>query len=256
MLYNRASFTLFPGLLKGIQLEELQRLLREISPQKLLDVATGAGNSMSAALEMWPDCREFTGIDISDRGFEQARKLFSFDGRIGFREMSASSLDFPEETFDAVMILNSLHHLESPEDSVREMYRVLAPGGRLWIGEMYRDGQRPEQMTHVLAHHWWSKIDRLVGISHNETFARSDLLALVAPLGAVHVETLDNHGDNASAHDPEIVEHFEKAFESYREKYAVLPEKEDLDREGEELLRRVRDIGFAHASQLHLVIRR
>ena len=135
-------------------MEELQRLLREIHPQKLLDVATGSGNSIAAGLEMWPGCRELTGVDISDRGFEQARERFSFEGGITFRVMSASSLDFPDGTFDAVMILNSLHHLESPEESLGEMYRVLAPGGRLWIGEMYRNGQRPTQMTHVLCHHW------------------------------------------------------------------------------------------------------
>ena len=163
-------------------------------------------------------------------------------------------MDFPDGTFDAVMILNSMHHLESPEESLTEMYRVLARGGRLWICEMYRDGQRPTQMTHVLCHHWWSKVDRLVGISHNETFTRYELEALVSSLDAVRIDTVDNHGDDSSALDPEPFEHFEKAFESYREKYADLPQREDLDREGAELLRRVRDIGFAQDSQINPII--
>ncbi len=235
-------------------MEELRKLLHEIRPQKLLDVATGAGNSMAAALEMWPGCSEYTGIDISDTGFEQAAERFSSEKRISFREMSASSLDFPDGTFDAVMILNSMHHLESPEESLGEMYRVLAPGGRLWICEMYRDGQRPTQMTHVHCHHWWSKVDRLVGISHNETFKRDELRALVSSLDVVRVDTVDNHGDDGSTKDPELYEHFEKTFESYREKYADLPQREDLDREGAELLRRVSEIGFARASQLNLII--
>ena len=211
---------------------------------------------MAAAIEIWPDCGEFTGIDISDKGFEQALERFSEHGNVSFREMSASSIDFPDETFDAVMILNSLHHLEDPRESIREMYRVLAPDGLLWVCEMYRDGQRPTQMTHVLCHHWWAKIDSLIGISHNETFTRDELRTLAAPLCAGKVDILDSHGDDDSVHDPEIIEHFEKAFESYGEKYADLPEKDELDREGRELLQRVREIGFARASQLNLIIRK
>jgi SAM-dependent methyltransferase len=237
-------------------MEDLQKLLREIRPKKLLDVATGAGNSMAAALETWPDCTEFTGIDISDKGFEQAGERFSEDGRISFSEMSASSMDFPDETFGAVMVLNSLHHLESPEKCLLEMYRVLAPGGLLWISEMYRDGQRPTQMTHVLFHHWWSKVDRLKGVSHNETFTRDELRALVAPLYSGNIDILDDHGDDDTAHDPEHFEHFEKAFESYAKKYADLPQRNELDREGKELLQRVRETGFARASQLNLIIRK
>jgi len=257
MWYTPGIFPLIAGSIrKDIQMEDLQKLLRKIRPQKLLDVATGAGNSMAAALEIWPDCTEFIGIDVSDKGFEQARERFSEDGRTSFRQMSASSMDFPDGTFDAVMILNSMHHLENLEESLLEMYRVLAPGGRLWISEMYRDGQRPTQMTHVLFHHWWSKVDRLIGISHNETFTRDELRTLGASVTAGKVDTLDDDGDDDSAHDGEFLEHFEKAFESYREKYADLPQRDDLDEEGKELLQRVSEIGFARASQLNLIIRK
>jgi ubiquinone/menaquinone biosynthesis C-methylase UbiE len=237
-------------------MKEIEKLLRGISPRSVLDVATGAGGSLAAALELWPDCAGFTGIDVTDRGFDQAAQNLPDDGRFTFRVMDASEMGFPEGSFDAVMMLNSLHHMADPLACLRGMYRVLAPGGLMWIAEMYRDGQRPTQMTHVLFHHWWAKIDTMTGKVHNETFTRKGLLGLLEELRPDGMSVLDEHGDDDQIHAPGMEEHFAKAFESYREKYSGLPDSEELDREGKALLERVREVGFAPASRLNAVIRK
>jgi SAM-dependent methyltransferase len=153
-------------------------------------------------------------------------------------------------------MLNSLHHMGDPAACLAGMYRVLAPGGLLWLAEMYRDGQRPTQMTHVLFHHWWSKIDRMTGTVHNETFTRDELLGMLEALSPDGMQLSDEHGDDDQSGAPEILEHFEKAFESYREKLTPLPGREEIEREGRKLLKRVEEVGFASASRLNAVIRK
>jgi ubiquinone/menaquinone biosynthesis C-methylase UbiE len=237
-------------------MKEIENLLREINPRRVLDVATGAGGSLAAALELWPGCGRFTGIDITDRGFDQAAENLPDGGRFTFTVMDASQMGFPDGSHDVVMMLNSLHHMADPGACLRGMHRVLAPGGLLWVAEMYRDGQRPTQMTHVLFHHWWAKIDTMTGRVHNETFTRKWLVGLLEDLHPDSMTLLDEHGDDGEIHAPGLEDHFVKAFESYREKYAGLPVREELDREGRALLERVREVGFAPASRLNAVIRK
>jgi SAM-dependent methyltransferase len=73
----------------------------------------------------------YTGIDLTDAAVELARKRFEVSGLKGeFRVADAERLDFPDESFDLVYSHGVLHHTPDIEAAVREIHRVLKPGGR------------------------------------------------------------------------------------------------------------------------------
>ena len=76
----------------------------------------------------------YTGIDLTDAAIELARKRFQVSGLKGeFRVADAERLDFPDASFDLVYSHGVLHHTPDIEAAVREILRVLKPGGRAMV---------------------------------------------------------------------------------------------------------------------------
>jgi SAM-dependent methyltransferase len=76
----------------------------------------------------------YTGIDLTDAAVELARKRFQVAGLKGeFRVADAERLDFPDASFDLVYSHGVLHHTPDIEAAVREIHRVLKPGGRAMV---------------------------------------------------------------------------------------------------------------------------
>ena len=110
----------------------------DLGPQsQVLDVCTGTGLvAMDIAQR---GGRRVVGIDLSDGMLAVARAKMR---RQGVREVSlvrgtAERLPFPDGSFDAVTFTYLLRYVEEPEAVLREMTRVLRPGGRLASLEFY-----------------------------------------------------------------------------------------------------------------------
>jgi ubiquinone/menaquinone biosynthesis C-methylase UbiE len=133
---------------------------------------------------------------------------------------------------------------------MRELLRVLKPGGRLLVAEMYCDGQAETQMTHVHLHHWWAAVDRANGIVHHETYTRMELLELVEAVGLEDrlILEISETADDPKA--PEISQQLEPVFERYIQRAEGHPE---LQQRGEELRRRLAEVGF-HSARSILVV--
>lgn len=69
-----------------------------------------------------------TGIDLNPRHLERAKKYVP-DARLMIGD--AEKLEFPNETFSAVVCTEVLEHLVHPQKALSEIRRVLKPGGRL-----------------------------------------------------------------------------------------------------------------------------
>jgi SAM-dependent methyltransferase len=76
----------------------------------------------------------YTGMDLTDAAVELARKRFQVSGLEGeFHVADAERLDFPDASFDLVYSHGVLHHTPDIEAAVREIHRVLKPGGRAMV---------------------------------------------------------------------------------------------------------------------------
>jgi SAM-dependent methyltransferase len=224
-------------------------ILGNISACRVLDVATGSGGLIHFLLDGLKEYTEIIGVDNNDRAAATFSKAFKENPRIHFQKMDAYTLDFPDMSFDLVCISNSLHHLD-PGPALREMMRVLRPGGYFLVSEMYRDNQTETQQTHVLLHHWWAAVDTVNNILHRETYTRQELLDLVASLGLKEVATYDLSDLGENPHDPAIMTELNPVFERYFQRAEGYP---DLQRHGEELRQRVVEIGFQSATTLVVI---
>ncbi|HUG31301.1 MAG TPA: class I SAM-dependent methyltransferase [Acidimicrobiia bacterium] len=96
---------------------------------RFLDVGCGLG----AALEQAVACgAEVAGVDPSPSMVARAsRRVPQADVRVG----SAEEIPFPDHYFTVVINVSSFHHWADKEAGLKEVLRVLAPGGRLHIVE-------------------------------------------------------------------------------------------------------------------------
>jgi demethylmenaquinone methyltransferase/2-methoxy-6-polyprenyl-1,4-benzoquinol methylase len=108
-------------------------LVDEVAPaagQRILDVATGTG-MVTAELLGRADC-SVVGIDQSKEMLAAARARFANEQtRVELVEGEAEKLPFAEESFDALTVTYLLRYVDDPPATVRELARVVRPGGRV-----------------------------------------------------------------------------------------------------------------------------
>jgi ubiquinone/menaquinone biosynthesis C-methylase UbiE len=106
---------------------------------RILDIGTGIG--LLPLLLAEDGAKQLVGIDISPEMLEQAEYLrLSRNNeaavRVTFRLAPAHALPFREESFDAVTCRLVLNHVRRPERIIKEIVRVLRPGGILILAEL------------------------------------------------------------------------------------------------------------------------
>ncbi|HUA05886.1 MAG TPA: methyltransferase domain-containing protein [Solirubrobacteraceae bacterium] len=102
----------------------------------LLDLACGTG---AAVREAAVTVRRAVGLDLSPSMIDQARMLAGSLDNVEFRIGDVSGpLPFDDGEFTAIVCTTAFHHFPRPLDTVAEMYRVLAPGGRVVIADFNR----------------------------------------------------------------------------------------------------------------------
>ena len=102
---------------------------------RVLDVGSGTG-LVAIRAGRRVETGRVLGIDHSQgmlgRAADKARAA-GLAGKVAFQAMDAEALDLADGAFDAVVSLFVLRHLPNPAVAVKEMRRVLAPGGRLAV---------------------------------------------------------------------------------------------------------------------------
>ena len=82
----------------------------------------------------------YTGIDLTDAAVELAKRRFELFQLPGtFRVADAEHLDFADNSFDLVYSHGVLHHTPDTPGAVREIHRVLRPGGKAVVMLYHRD---------------------------------------------------------------------------------------------------------------------
>jgi 2-polyprenyl-3-methyl-5-hydroxy-6-metoxy-1,4-benzoquinol methylase len=94
----------------------------------LLDVGCGLGNDLARFAQ---GGAIVTGIDVAERAIELSKANFAHRGLEGrFAVMNGEKMDFPDASFDAVYCHTVLHFTPDAHQMVREIHRVLKPGGQ------------------------------------------------------------------------------------------------------------------------------
>lgn len=102
----------------------------------VLDVGCGDG---VLALKLAARGARATGVDVSSRMIEVAERRARQEGRNArFGVAEAENLPFASDSFDALLAVTVLCLIEDTGSALREMRRVLKPGGRLIVGELGR----------------------------------------------------------------------------------------------------------------------
>lgn len=115
----------------GVDLLWRQRVVQLVSewkPENLLDLATGTGDLALAILNAMPEIR-LTGSDF-------CQPMLDIAARRGLDHLvcaDAMNLPFPSASYDAVTVAFGLRNMASYPDALREMGRMLRPGGHLLI---------------------------------------------------------------------------------------------------------------------------
>lgn len=128
------------------------------SGESVLDVGCGTGTLAIAAKHWVGPTGSVYGVDASPTMIARARMKASKAGtEVIFEDGLAESLPFPDSRFDVVLSTVMLHHLPRKirQQGVREMRRVLKPGGRLLavdFGGSSRGGKGPLAHFHRHGH--------------------------------------------------------------------------------------------------------
>lgn len=98
----------------------------------VLEVGCGAG---LLGVELARQGRRVLGIDVSARILEQARVRARATPGVSFARTEGTDLPAPDAAFDFVYSVEVLEHLHAEDvaSHLREIYRVLRPGGRYWL---------------------------------------------------------------------------------------------------------------------------
>jgi 2-polyprenyl-3-methyl-5-hydroxy-6-metoxy-1,4-benzoquinol methylase len=91
-----------------------------------------------------------TGVDTSDKGLALARRMFEQRGWAGeFHQVGGYDTGFADASFDLVVCSDVIEHVDDPQAMLREIQRLLSPGGRLVITTPIRFSEEPQDPLHV-----------------------------------------------------------------------------------------------------------
>jgi SAM-dependent methyltransferase len=169
---------------EAYRFEKLDYLERRVdfagfAGRRVLDLGCGLGND---AARFARGGAAVTLVDLAPRALELARANFAQRGLPGtFLEGNGEALELPEGSFDLVWCHTVLHFTPEPARMVREIHRVLAPGGQaILMGVNRRSWMR---LLHRLAR---VEIDHLAApVFH--WFTRDEFAALLAPFAEARV---------------------------------------------------------------------
>ncbi len=114
----------------------------------ILEVGTGKGYF---TVELAKQGYSFTSIDASRQEQDLARRNinhFGLEKLVDFRVENAESLTFKDSSFDAIFMINTVHHLERPYKVIDELIRIISFEGKIILSDFTKDGMEMIAKVH------------------------------------------------------------------------------------------------------------
>lgn len=233
-------------------MEALRNYFYDKQVNQILDVGTGSGSFIETLKKSFPEA-EITGVDPDEGSLKEAKQKFP---ELSFEKMNAEELKFDNDTFDLVSLSMALHHLQKVKKGLMEIKRVTKPGGWIIINELFSDNLNSAQEVHKMYHHFRSKIDRLTGVSHRETFRKEEILQIIRQAG-ISIQFFFEHKKDVNVVGEEgaldkMVEKMKLKLETIKD----LPEYDEMEPQIEEFRVKALDFGFQPATNVVVVGRK
>lgn len=117
-------------------LSVLEAAVRVRPGERVLDVGCGTGAFEARQADTGAT---LVGVDVSTQMLAHARRKLRGAPNVAFCQAEACSLPFPDARFDGVVNASAFHYFDDPHAALREMRRVLTPGGRVVLLDWCRD---------------------------------------------------------------------------------------------------------------------
>lgn len=167
--------------------EHILSLLDGSSATAVLDIGCGRGEHLRMFTEQVPESVQLVGIDSSEKAIEEARTVTAGDPRFTFLVHDVTEgVPFEDETFDRVFSVNVLEAIPDKDSLLKEVHRVLRPGGRVvfshfdWDSQLYDgvDKALVRKIVHAFAdwkQKWMPDADGWMGRRLWRTFRQTGL---------------------------------------------------------------------------------
>jgi SAM-dependent methyltransferase len=130
---------------------DIARRVAAHAPARVLETAAGTGIVTRALRDALPASSSLTATDLNPPMLEVARAKFGPDEKVAFQPADAMALPFPDASFDSVVCQFGVMFYPDKDQSYREVFRVLAPGGHylfsVWDSHRYNPFSR---ITHAI----------------------------------------------------------------------------------------------------------
>jgi ubiquinone/menaquinone biosynthesis C-methylase UbiE len=230
-------------------MEQLKDFFADKQVASILDAGCGTGDFMEVLKNVFPKSK-ITGIDPNTESLLEAEKKYP---DVSFMEMSAEKLDFGDNTFDLVSISMALHHLHDVRKALKEMQRVVKADGWIIVNELFSNYLNPAQEVHKMFHHFRSKIDRLTGVNHHETFQKEEILKMIKKSGIQVVFDFENRTENNLIAETSELEIRIDKMKLHLEKIKHLPDYDIFKPQIEEFRQEALQNGFQPATRIVVV---
>lgn len=137
--YDFLNHFLSLGIDKSWRKKAITHLL-EAAPDHILDIATGTAD-MPILIAKKSEKAQIKGIDISKNMLAHGQKKIdklNLSDRIALSVGDAENIDFPDNTFDAASVSFGVRNFQSLRGGLKDIARVLKPGGSLVVLEFSR----------------------------------------------------------------------------------------------------------------------
>lgn len=192
--YDFLNHFLSLGIDKGWRKKAIKEVAA-VHPKSILDIATGTGDLAIAAMEANPN--HIIGIDIADQMLEIGRKKITTLGlqeKIQLQNGDSEALDFDSNSFDAVMCAYGVRNFEHLEAGLKEMNRVLKPGGKVVILEFSQPQKFPiKQLYKFYFRYILPTLGKIVS-KHSSAYTYLPASVMAFPQGGNFCTVLENCG--------------------------------------------------------------
>lgn len=103
---------------------------QNLTKKRILEIGCGRGGFANFLAKKLPSSNKIFACDYSSSAIEIGRKKCGVNN-IEWKQENIMEISFPEASFDMVISCETIEHITNPSKAVKELYRILKPGGTL-----------------------------------------------------------------------------------------------------------------------------